>query len=149
MTPQQVDFHTLPFECTAREDGRPLEAQLGHGCRRVEANEEADSLANWDVSGFNPDLEIHFDPRTIHWDIFPKALEIGRKAETETQTLSDRTRPQKRRKPEHKLRVADPWWHHRWVFVGSTPLAHPVIASRHRVIVTADALDFPVGSFSQ
>ena len=54
MTPQQVDVHTLPFECTAREDGRPLEAQLGHGCRRVEANEEADSLANGDVTRIQP-----------------------------------------------------------------------------------------------
>ena len=93
MTPQQVDVHTLHFERTAREDGLLLDAQLGHGCRRVEANEEADSLANGDVREFNPDLEIHFDPRTIHWDILPKALKIGRKAETETQTLPDRTRP--------------------------------------------------------
>ena len=35
MTPQQVDVHTFPFECTAREDGLLLEAHLGHGCRRV------------------------------------------------------------------------------------------------------------------
>ena len=59
-----------------------------------EINKGTDSLANGHTEQFVPNLRFHVYPAQLH-------KHVG--------AYPDRARPQKRRKPEHKLRATDPW----------------------------------------
>ena len=78
-------------------------------------NKEADELANGVTNRFKPECEVKINPEELQWYVLPKALEIGAQAEAEHQravdggALPDRTRRQKRRRPEQRLHAADPW----------------------------------------
>ena len=78
-------------------------------------NKETDELANGVTNRFRPENEVRINPEDLQWYVLPKALEIGAQAEAEHQravyggALPDRTRRQKRKKLEQRLRVADPW----------------------------------------
>ena len=78
-------------------------------------NREADELANGITNRFKPEYEVKINPEELQWYVLPKALEIGAQAEAEHQravdggALPDRTKRQKKRKPEQRLRAADPW----------------------------------------
>ena len=80
-----------------------------------EGNKEADQLANGVVKSFSPELEIKLDPSLIQWEILPDALRMAREADTEYKELKQRgqlpKRDQRKRKkrPEERLRLRDPW----------------------------------------
>ena len=80
-----------------------------------EANREADELANGVVHRFAPSLEVKIQPEQLSWYVLPEMLDVGAKAEeahrraVERGTLPNRTQKQKKRKPEERLRVRDPW----------------------------------------
>ena len=80
-----------------------------------ETNKEADSLANAQTEQFDPNFRVHIGLAQLHWDIFPHASSMGRQAVQAALSAkhegayTDRARPQKRRKPEHKLRATDLW----------------------------------------
>ena len=80
-----------------------------------EGNKEADKLANGNAEDFDPSLRINVSASTLSWDILPEALEAGRAAERQSQAarergaLPDRCRKSKRRRPEERLRLKDPW----------------------------------------
>ena len=85
-----------------------------HGLKtRVEW--EADELANGVTQRFRPECEVKLKAEELEWYISPKALEIGAQAEKEHQravkrgTLPDRTRKQKKKRPDQRLRIVDPW----------------------------------------
>ena len=80
------------------------------------ANYEADELANGNTSRFDPSKRLFFKASDVLWDILPEALQRGREMESECQRAlaggrvrPDRTRKQKKRKLEDRLRVKDPW----------------------------------------
>ena len=79
------------------------------------ANHEADRLANGDTRDFHPEYECVINPVTFPWHILPQALEEGRKAEREYQDFRSsgrdpqRGKRQRKRKPEERLRMLDPW----------------------------------------
>ena len=72
-------------------------------------------LANGVTNRFKSEYEVKINQDELQWYVLPKALEIGAQAEAEHQravdggALPDRTRRQKRRRPEQRLRAADPW----------------------------------------
>ena len=80
-----------------------------------EGNKEADQLANGVVKSFSPELEIKLDQSLIQWEILPDALRMAREADTEYKELKQRSqlpkRDQRKRKkrPEERLRLRDPW----------------------------------------
>ena len=80
-----------------------------------EGNKEADKLANGNAEDFDPSLRIVVSASTLSWDILPEALEAGGAAERQSQAarergaLPDRCRRGKRRRPEERLRLKDPW----------------------------------------
>ena len=80
-----------------------------------EGNKEADKLANGNAEDFDPSLRIDVSASTLIWDILPEALEAGGAAERQSQAarergaLPDRCRKGKRRRPEERLRLKDPW----------------------------------------
>ena len=79
------------------------------------ANRESDALANGDVSGFDPELEVKIDDKVLEWIILPQVLAMGKEAEEAFQAakskgeLPDKSGKQLRRKPEERLKIADPW----------------------------------------
>ena len=92
-----------------------------HGLRTIvewtsrEGNKGADELANGKTQRFRPEYEVKLKAEELEWDILPTALEIGAQAEKEHQraverrTLPDRTKKQRKRRPDQRLRVVDPW----------------------------------------
>ena len=77
------------------------------------ANREADSLANGDTRGFDPELEVKIDDTVLTWLVLPDVLEMGKAADDFFQRkgqLPNRgTKQKKKRRPEERLRMADPW----------------------------------------
>ena len=80
------------------------------------ANYEADELADGNTSRFDHAKRLFFKASDVWWDILPEALQRGREMESECQRAlaggcvrPDRTRKQKKRKLEDRLRVKDPW----------------------------------------
>ena len=80
------------------------------------ANYDADELANGNTSRCDPAKRIVFKASEVWWDVLPEALQKGREMESECQSAlalgsgrHDRTRKQRKRKLEDKLRVRDPW----------------------------------------
>ena len=75
-------------------------------------NTEADELATGDFHSFDPQLRVPEDHLSLVWDILPQAR---RSAERDSQVakasgvLPNRGRKQRKRKPEERLRIADPW----------------------------------------
>ena len=80
-----------------------------------EANREADALANGNSSSFDPAKERKFDLAHMGWRILPRALQMGRDAEAAVSAakrrgaLPDRTKKQRRRRLEERLKMTDPW----------------------------------------
>ena len=79
-----------------------------------EANREADRLANGDSSGFNPALRLRVLPPVGGWILIDEALVLGETAENEKRKYlveagSLRQVRNKRKKPEDRLRLKDPW----------------------------------------
>ena len=78
-----------------------------------ECNQEADHLANGGTAGFSPRSACTSD--LSHWYILEDALRAGAAAEAEhhqatsRSELPDRCRKQKRKRPQDRLRVTDPW----------------------------------------
>ena len=72
-------------------------------------------MANGDSTGFDPAKQIHFTFKDLQWDLLPSALLAGKAAEEDYQAAKDRgllpnrARKGKRRRPEERLRVVDPW----------------------------------------
>ena len=79
------------------------------------ANREADSLANGEISGFDPALEVVFRKDRLQWRVLPEALEMAQQAEAAVAEvkrkgdLPDRTKKQAKRRLEQRIRVTDPW----------------------------------------
>ena len=68
-------------------------------------------MANGQFDDFDEALRIPVTTKDLVWDVLPTALEMGRIAERDYQEapgLPDRKK-QKRRRPEERLRAADPW----------------------------------------
>ena len=79
-----------------------------------EANREADRLANGDSSGFNPALRLRELPPVGGWILLDDALVLGETAENEMKKFlaeagSSMQVKGKRKKPEDRLRLKDPW----------------------------------------
>ena len=79
-----------------------------------EANREADRLANGDTTGFDPALRLRVLPPVDGWFILDEALVLGETAESEKRKYQAEagSRQQvkgKRKKPEDRLRLKDPW----------------------------------------
>ena len=80
-----------------------------------EANREADELAKGVVHGFALSLEVKIQPKQLSWHVLLEMLDVGAKAEeahhraVKRGTLPNRTQKQKKRKPEERQRVRDPW----------------------------------------
>ena len=81
-----------------------------------EANREADPdrLANGDTTGFDPALRLRVLPPVDGWFILDEALVLGETAENERRKYQAEagSRQQvkgKRKKPEDRLRLKDPW----------------------------------------
>ena len=79
-----------------------------------EANREADRLANGDSSGFNPALRLRVLPPVGGWILLDEALVLGETAENEKKKFlaeagSRRQVRGKRKRPEDRLRLKDPW----------------------------------------
>ena len=77
-------------------------------------NREADRLANGDSSGFNPALRLRVLPAVGGWILLDEALVLGETAENEKRQFlaeggSRRQVRGKRKKPEDRLRLKDPW----------------------------------------
>ena len=77
-------------------------------------NYEADELANGNTGRFDPAKRIVFKASEVWWDVLPEALQKGREMESECQRAlaegcvrPDRTRKQRKRKLEDKLRFMD------------------------------------------
>ena len=64
-----------------------------------EGNQEADRLANGDATGFSNSNEVKLGPGHMNWLILDEALELGR----------HRCLKGKRKRPEDRLKLADPW----------------------------------------
>ena len=78
------------------------------------ANCEADRLANGDTSGFDPSLRLRVLPPSGGWFILDEALELGEAAAVEKKKYRadfgrKRQVKEKRKRPEDKLRIKDPW----------------------------------------
>ena len=52
------------------------------------ANREADALANGNVAGFNPALEVKIDDKVLEWLTLPEVLAMGKEAEETFQAAS-------------------------------------------------------------
>ena len=79
-----------------------------------EANREADRLPNGDSSGFNFALRLRVLPPVGRWILLDDALVLGETAENEkrkypAETGSTMQVKGKRKKPEDRLRLKDPW----------------------------------------
>ena len=79
-----------------------------------EVNREADRLANGDSSGFNPALRLRVLPPAGGWILLDEAVVLGETAENEKKKFlaeagSRRQVRGKRKKPEDRLRLKDPW----------------------------------------
>ena len=79
-------------------------------------NYEADELANGNTGRFDPAKRIVFKASEVWWDVLPENLQKGREMESECQRAlaegcvrPDRTRKQRKRMLEDKLRFRDPW----------------------------------------
>ena len=83
--------------------------------RRESGNREADRLVNGQFNDFDEDLRIPVSVDSLQWDILPVALAAGGSAELDyLQTkagagLPNRSKKEKRRRPEERLRTKDPW----------------------------------------
>ena len=80
-----------------------------------ETNCEADRLTNGDTSGFDPLLRLRVLPPTGGWFILDEALRLGEAAEIEKKRYRAegglrRQVKGKRKRPEDRLRLKDPWW---------------------------------------
>ena len=80
-----------------------------------EGNREADRLANGIVEDFSPELEIKVGPSSIQVEVLPDALSMAREADSEYRDLKQHGRLLKRdqrkrkKRPEERLRLRDPW----------------------------------------
>ena len=95
--------------------------QLRHSGERTdvrwaprEANCEADRLANGDTAGFDTSLRLRVLPPVGRWFLLDDALALGKEAEEEKQRYRaesgwKRQVRGKRKKPEDRLRLKDPW----------------------------------------
>ena len=78
-------------------------------------NREADQVANGDYRAFNPQNRVNLDLARLQWDILPEVLGLGRAAEEDvrshqqSRTLPQRNVKRRRRKPEERMRLKDPW----------------------------------------
>ena len=72
-------------------------------------------MVNGDATGFDPGLEVKIDDKVLEWIILPQVLATGKQAEETFQAaksrgeLPDRSVKQRKRKPEERLKIADPW----------------------------------------
>ena len=116
-----ADDHGQPWErCSSQQiDEHQIHSfRSAHGTGVIHAKDEhkeADRLAHGNAEDFDPSLRIDVSASTLSWDILPEALEAGGAAERQSQearergTLPDRCRKGKRRRPEERLRLKDPW----------------------------------------
>ena len=80
-----------------------------------EFNKDADQLANGDTDSFDPNRRIHVSSQTLNWIILPTAIQAGRDAEQgfrdmkERFGLPNRSKKQRKRKVETRLKNTDPW----------------------------------------
>ena len=80
-----------------------------------EFNKEADQLANGITDSFDPNRRIHVSSQTLTWNILPTAIQSGRDAEQafrdmkERYGLPNRSKKQRKRKVETRLKNTDPW----------------------------------------
>ena len=80
-----------------------------------EGNREADRLADGIVDDFSPDLEIKLDSSAMEWEVLQDALRMARQADSEYKKLKQEGRLPKRdqrkrkKRPEERLRLRDPW----------------------------------------
>ena len=79
-----------------------------------EANREANSLVNGDLSLFTPELRIPISHQQLQWSVLTQALAHGREAEEAYRSakaagLLTRNQKRRRRRPEERLRAVDPW----------------------------------------
>ena len=80
-----------------------------------EFNKEADQLANGVTNSFDPNRRIHVSSQTLTWNILPTAIQSGRDAEQafrdmkERDGLPNRSKKQRKRKVETRLKNTDPW----------------------------------------
>ena len=82
-------------------------------------NVEADALTNGCYDGFNPDLRIELDPKTIVWKVLDVMLEAGGGMVEELERLRlqkkalrqqvKAVKRKRRRLAEDGLRTRDPW----------------------------------------
>ena len=83
--------------------------------RHHAANREADRLANGITQDFNPAFVCVIDLVTVPWILLPRALDEGGQAEQAYQDFRasgrdpQRSRRQRRGRPEERLRMVDPW----------------------------------------
>ena len=78
-----------------------------------EANREADSQANGDLSLFTPELRIPVSHQQLQWSVLIQFLTHGREAEEAYRSAKAAGFPtwnqkRRRRRPEEKLRAVDP-----------------------------------------
>ena len=79
------------------------------------ANFEADSSANGDKCSFDASRRNAVDVNSLHWEILPEALRMGRQMEEDTKNVrasgvsTNRGRKLRRRRQEDKMKVKDPW----------------------------------------
>ena len=80
-----------------------------------EGNRKGDRLANGQYEDFDEKLWIPVSVESLAWDILPAAMESGSTADMDYQQtksgpgLPDRSKKERRRRPEERLRTADPW----------------------------------------
>ena len=81
-----------------------------------ETNAEADRLANGDSASFSQSLRVRVLPLQPPWYVLNEALEMGAQAEEQKKEHRAQQGPGdfhqrrgRKRKPEEKLRIVDPW----------------------------------------
>ena len=78
-------------------------------------NRDADDLANGRTEVFSPALEVKLEPDELHWHVLPQVLAMGQEADDsyraskEMGTLPSRGIKMRKRKPEERLKLTDPW----------------------------------------
>ena len=72
-------------------------------------------MVNGNFEDVAPELEIKVDPGSIQWEILLDALHMAREADSEYKDLKQQGRLTKRdqrkrkKRPEERLRLGDPW----------------------------------------
>ena len=77
-------------------------------------NREPDDLTNGRTQASSPALEVKLNPDDIQWHVLPQVLGMGQEADEayrrskEMETLAHRGVKSRKRKPEERLKLADP-----------------------------------------